>query len=89
LRDLRMTHQVCIRNTLNEERFYVPGALVMASSLRRTEIKQVLSVRSLQTFWGCSVGSPQVVHWSSPNRVHNRTRRSRWHVQVQEDARLL
>ena len=45
-----MTHQVCTPDTVDEERFYVPGALVMASSLRRTEIKRVLSVRSLQTF---------------------------------------
>ena len=45
-----MTHQNCTRNTLNEERFYVDGALVMASSLRRTEIKQILSVWSLQAF---------------------------------------
>ena len=50
LERLEMTHQVCTPDTLDEERFYVPGALVMASSLRRTEIKQVLSVRSLQTF---------------------------------------
>ena len=49
-RDLKMTHQNCTRNTLNEERFYVDGALVIASSLRRTEIKQILSVWSLQAF---------------------------------------
>jgi hypothetical protein len=32
LRDLKMTHQICTRITLNEERFYVDGALVIASS---------------------------------------------------------
>ena len=50
LRDLKMTHQIGIRNTLHEERFYVDGALVIASSLRNTEIKQILSVWSLQAF---------------------------------------
>jgi hypothetical protein len=29
-----MTHQFCIRNTLNEERFYVDGALVIEAFLR-------------------------------------------------------
>ena len=45
-----MTHQNCTRNTLNEERFYVDGALVIASSLRNTEIKRILSVWSLEAF---------------------------------------
>ena len=49
-RDLKMTHQIGIRNTLHEERFYADGALVIASSLRNTEIKQILSVWSLQAF---------------------------------------
>ena len=47
---LEMTHQIGIRNTLHEERFYMDGALVIASSLRNTEIKQILSVWSLQAF---------------------------------------
>ena len=47
---LEMTHQIGIRNTLHEERFYADGALVIASSLRNTEIKQILSVWSLQAF---------------------------------------
>ena len=50
LRDLKMTHQIGIRNTLHEERFYVDGALVIASSLRNTEIKRILSVWSLEAF---------------------------------------
>ena len=50
LRDLEMTHQFCTRITLNEERFYVDGALVIASSLRNTEIQQILSVWSLEAF---------------------------------------
>ena len=50
LRDLKMTHQIGIRDTLHEERFYMDGALVIASSLRNTEIKQILSVWSLQSF---------------------------------------
>jgi hypothetical protein len=37
-------------NTLHEERLYMDGALVIASSLRNTEIKQILSVWSLQAF---------------------------------------
>jgi hypothetical protein len=37
LERLEMTHQFCIHITLNEERFYVDGALVIASSLRNTE----------------------------------------------------
>jgi hypothetical protein len=45
-----MTHQIGIRNTLHEERFYVDGALVIASSLRNTEIKRILSVWSLEAF---------------------------------------
>ena len=45
-----MTHQICIRNTLTEERFYVDGALVIAASLRNTEIKRILSVWSLEAF---------------------------------------
>ena len=45
-----MTHQICTRITLNEERFYVDGALVIASSLRNTEIKRILSVWSLEAF---------------------------------------
>ena len=45
-----MTHQICTRITLNEERFYVDGALVIASSLRSTEIQQILSVWSLEAF---------------------------------------
>ena len=47
---LEMTHQIGIRNTLHEERFYMDGALVIASSLRNTEIKKILSVWSLQAF---------------------------------------
>ena len=47
---LEMTHQIGIRNTLHEERLYMDGALVIASSLRNTEIKQILSVWSLQAF---------------------------------------
>ena len=50
VRDLEMTHQIGIRNTLHEERFYVDGALVIASSLRNTEIKRILSVWSLEAF---------------------------------------
>jgi hypothetical protein len=45
-----MTHQICTRIALNEERFYVNGALVIASSLRNTEIQQILSVWSLEAF---------------------------------------
>ena len=33
-----MTHQIGIRNTLHEERFYMDGALVIASSLRNISI---------------------------------------------------
>ena len=47
---LEMTHQIGIRNTLHEERFYVDGALVIASSLRNTEIKRILSAWSLEAF---------------------------------------
>ena len=47
---LEMTHQIGIRNTLHEGRFYMDGALVIASSLRNTEIKHILSVWSLQAF---------------------------------------
>ena len=50
LERLEMTHQFCIRNTLNEERLYVDGALFIAASLRNTEIKRILSVWSLEAF---------------------------------------
>ncbi len=33
-----MTHQIGIRNTLHEERFYMDGVLVIASSLRNLSI---------------------------------------------------
>ena len=50
LRDLKRLIKFAHLTLLMKNDFYVSGALVIASSLRRTEIKQVLSVRSLQTF---------------------------------------
>jgi hypothetical protein len=50
LERLENDYQSGIRDTLHEERFYMDGALVIASSLRNTEIKQIFSVWSLQAF---------------------------------------